>query len=316
MFASVAIWGAGVAGLATARALAARGCSVQLIDDGGARAQNHHVHRLTPGLWQRDAVLADALRAVGCGPGECGAQTVALLPTKTELEAALLRCVQASPRIDHRRTRGVRLRRHGARWMLTDARGAFTVDAIIDASGAARATLPQLGERGLGLAFEQVPGRQTYVTQIWQGAACGRRAQWQLRSDSGHALLAQTSADARLTLTHLHHAAAALPALLLDTLGPLERVGPARRWRAVEARRLVLHGLRRDTRWFAVGDALLQTPPWQGQGVAQAFAHAETLATCLERNRCPLVALDALAQRQLIAASLGQWALPNLAVVA
>jgi len=308
----VAVVGAGLAGLATARALAAAGCAVQLWDDGHPAPQAVHVHRLPARLLQQDPALEQALHAAGARPGQ---HSHTLLPTVVELHTALRSLVRADARIALKPFAGLPQWKD-AHWHWP-ASSQPPADWLVDASGARTATLPLLTARGLALAEERIAGRQCSRTQRAQGRAWRQRGLWSLRSTDGAALLCFADEAGRVTFTSLGALPAdldaALPEALHQALGPLQRVGRVAVWRAAEARRRMLDSLSTDVRWLAVGDALLHTPPWQGQGVAQAFAHAAALASALAQQRCPLTALDALASQQLLAASLGQWAAPAYA---
>lgn len=106
-----------------------------------------------------------------------------------------------------------------------------------------------------------------------------------------------------------------------------EPAGAPASYRAPAARRTVLaapaqaaqgaqvtEAARTAPAWLAVGDALVHTPPWLGQGVAQARQQADTLACAWAESAAPCRAheararLDRLAARQLRSAALAAWA--------
>lgn len=352
---AVAILGPGVAGMLAALALAEAGASPSLLAPPQrlSPAPVSPVHRLPEALWQAPPPwlrgLAAALRGVGACAGERHAvepgmhqrETLALLPDKPMLEAALRLLVR-----QHGQVRRLALKRIGVaaakgQWQLNlaDAPGPITATVLIDASGARRASLPILAAAGGKLPAQEVfEGRQTYFTLALRQAAGQPRRCWTICDAAGHAWLIDQMPDGLSTVTErvpsppmdddgepaarlidrLHFSLDHLSITPLQAwLRHADPQGPVSTYRAPPARRLVLETPPTGCgpAWLAVGDALVQTPPWLGQGVAQAHRHAGTLAEAwtasvsqgsLIDQACRK--LDTLAARQLQAAALAAWA--------
>ncbi len=352
--ADVAVLGHGVAGMLCALALADAGATPLLLDTAGGRPLPAvtPVHRLPESLWHAPppwlAGLADALKAVGAVAGVrhvvaahgTHRQSLDLLPDKAQLECALRRLVQQQPAILQGaagRAGGMQRMGHAratGEWRATECGDAppWRASALVDASGARRASLPCLAAAGAALPDSEVCcGRQTYHSLALQLNAAPPRQQWLIDDGPGQAWLVDVTAGGRLTITRrveettpTDGLVAALSRALarrsitrlgawLQTAQPL---GPPCTHRAPPARRLLL--THPPAGWLAVGDALVQTPPWQGNGVAQARQHAEQLgaawamspasASAATRLAAAAPALDRIAARQLQAAALATWA--------
>jgi 2-polyprenyl-6-methoxyphenol hydroxylase-like FAD-dependent oxidoreductase len=219
--------------------------------------------------------------------------------------------------------------------------GLLQAAALVDASGGRRALqtalLAACGDAG---ALELSGERQRYRSFTLAAPAPAAAGLWLLRDRQAQTWLVHQAASGRLSVTERLHGpeagadAAAGPGTastaallarllaaatcwrqktLLQVLARAEPAGapalyrapPARRWQLPEA---VLAG---RLPCCAVGDALVQTPPWLGQGVAQAALHAHTLATLPAAAGWPgqaAAVLDGTAAGQLQAAALAAWA--------
>lgn len=339
---TVAILGAGVAGLAAALSLAAIGVDVALFereaDPQRARPHEGHVHRLSPALWRSaDALpgLEAALRAAGAGVGDVcidGRVTgpANLLASRAEFSTALLARADAEPRIHRPAPARVAIEWRDARWQIRHPHGAWRADWLVDASGAHRASFGVVeAATGCELLSECFGGRQRYSTLRLAGPATDERRLHLLRLADADDLLIDEFPDGRLTVTHRqsrdcapdrHPLADVLAAhgqpALAARLRRAQPVGEVIHHRAAACRRLVIGAFDHPGfNWCVLGDALLQTPPWQGQGVAFAIAQAQTLADAWlayaqrPSPACAIrAALDGLSLRQQIASVLGSWA--------
>lgn len=310
---------------------------------------------LAPPRWLRG--LGAALRSVGATGGERHLvtattrhrQPLALLPDKTMLDAALRLLVRGNSGISRRSLQRAGIAAAKGRWQLHDVADGVVHEAglLVDATGARRASLPALIQAGEALPGSEVfEGRQTYRTLALQRPAGQPRACWLLSERAGQAWLLDLLPDGAITLTErvasddpnidlpdgaapedtagqlLDRLRQGLVRLQLDplrcALEGAEPAGAPASYRAPAARRTLLAPAAGATpAWLAVGDALVQTPPWLGQGVAQAREQADALACAWAGAAAPgrldrvRERLEQLAARQLQAAALAAWAEGN-----
>jgi 2-polyprenyl-6-methoxyphenol hydroxylase-like FAD-dependent oxidoreductase len=166
---------------------------------------------------------------------------------------------------------------------------------LIDASGPARATLRSIADLG---RIDELHGasRHAYVSLrfgnlLWPARRLGHAAR-----GAGVGLIARRVSDAEslvtLQLADVDRPPASADAFLdlaevadfrfcSENLRPASVVGNPSRWTCRRASGLDACPDRAPSHWFAVGDALLTTPPHQGQGIAQLSRQIDVMADCL-----------------------------------
>lgn len=297
-----AIVGAGPAGRIAAMVLARAGQRVAVVDAAPDRQapQAAHVHRIDDATWDRltallpslahDATLAGAPTApVGADTlhGPLGDRTRPF-PHRHQLDAALRQACRRQGGVVVHAERVRRIERAAGQWRLAGVRARW----LVDASGSARATLAAVSRFG---RIDELRGctHHAYVSQRFRHLAwpAGRIGHAARGPDVG--LIARRVDDRESLVTLQLEAGTVAPgstrafldrAALADAefarrrLGAAAAVGPTARWRCRHASGLDAEPDAAPECWFALGDALLTTPPHQGQGLAQIAEQAAVLA--------------------------------------
>jgi 2-polyprenyl-6-methoxyphenol hydroxylase-like FAD-dependent oxidoreductase len=297
-----AIVGAGPAGRIAAMVLAGAGQRVAVVDAAPDRQapQAAHVHRIDDATWDRLTALLPSLAQdaafAGAPTAALGADTLhgplgdrmRPFPHRHQLDAALRQACRRHSGVTVVAERVRCIERAAGLWRLAGLRARW----LVDASGSARATLAGVSRFG---RIDELRGRthHAYVSQRfcelkWPAGRIGHAAR-----DAGVGLIARRVdvSESLVTLqldagavapgsTHafLDRAARADAEFARQRLGAAAAAGPTARWRCRRASGLDAEPDAAPECWFAIGDALLTTPPHQGQGLAQIAEQAAMLA--------------------------------------
>jgi flavin-dependent dehydrogenase len=327
----IAIVGAGLSGHLIALLTSRAGLRTALLeaDPNRSAPQGYHVHRIDDAAWRRLVSLMPDLpglaAAAGAPTARIGADSLEaplgrqtrLFPDRWQLDEVFREACVAEPHIDFM-TQRVRDPTYGdGLWRL----GPVTCRWLIDASGGARATLRSASRHG---CVEEVFTRSThaYLSQCFEGIAWPKDRIGHAARADGIAVIARRVSDDQSRVTLQVAAADRCPASVsgmlervkrLDSrfsrlLGEARSVGQLQRWASRRASGLGVDAERPPPHWLAVGDALLTTPPHQGQGIAQIADQATMLVDALASGRAGLASvrdrLFAHARSRLLAATL------------
>ena len=298
------IVGAGPSGLLAAMVVAAAGSRVAIVDPrlGSSAPQSDHVHRIDDASWDRLTRLAPALArsvvAAGAPVAPAGADSLdtalgereRVFPHRLQLDAALLRICERESGVTMRRAHVRGIRRIAGRWRLAGLQSRW----LIDASGAARATLRCIAHLG---RIDELHGKsgRTHVSQRFRGLPWPEPRLGHAARNCGIGLIARRVSDTDSLVTLQFAGNARLPAgrKFLDCvavadasfcesfLGSPVPIGKPSRWTCRRASGLDADPDAAPRHWFAIGDALLTTPPHQGRGLAQVAEQVSALADAL-----------------------------------
>ncbi|MDF0602226.1 FAD-dependent monooxygenase [Psychromarinibacter sp. C21-152] len=330
------VLGAGPAGLGAAALLARAGARVTCLDPRTgpeqAAAQAEHVHILPPDpgppLRKAAPELAAALSGAAAPDWhylrlpEGAARTGPFLSRDAAETALHAAATAAGVTFDY----GVRPRAlaHDTQFEVAFQDGARRADILVDATGAHRWVADALDALGAQLWLDEIAAPGRYCT--WSGAlppeAPRRHAMLWQPPDAEASIYLIARADRRLYVTWRgagapeastgpelaealsRHGLGAM-AEIAAAAGPLARIG----YVAPPPRLL---GMERPgdpllPAWFTIGDALVQTPPRFGFGMASVFLQLAELASVLDGGPPEPSLLAAAVRERLAAMAEGVW---------
>lgn len=336
--------GGGPAGLLVGSVLARGGLRVLLADPnaGEAGPQGGHVHLLSDATWagMRDLVPGLERSAVRHGAPMAPAGAAMLdgdlgtahraWPGRPQLDRALFDCVSTEAGLSVTRGRiGAVTRRDG----LWRADG-YCAEWIIDATGGSRATLRAVA----GLAAVDLMewgDRRGYASLVLEGIAWPNgRVGHGLRAEGGCGLvLRKTGRDTTLATLQLVRPDA-LPSGHAEFFDCIADVAPpqiakwlhwgipieaVRRWTSRRSSAMLVDAAPEATGWMAVGDALLNSAPHHGQGLAQIVEQVRLISAALASGlglAGGATHLQAWAEQRVIAATLSEKLAESCAAIA
>ncbi|MEE4172729.1 MAG: lycopene cyclase family protein [Xanthomonadales bacterium] len=277
------IIGGGPAGLMAAGALARRGLKVECIDPAPGRPspQSLHVHHVAADSWAGVTTYLPGLTA--------RLQALGRSPDRADVDRCL---ADRLPRGVTLRRAGFRsARRHAAAWRVTlDTKETVSAPILIDASGRYRRSLRAVARHlGQPVPIDEGPASGCYRScRIAADGTLWEADTFRFSSPGGRTgVLGQRCGDGhwRLTLvTHDGGPDAPWPTLLTllprAIRDPLAAMEPPRRWHRHGAQKAGLLALDRTPAvegWLPLGDALLTTAPYQGQGITNALRQVQAL---------------------------------------
>ena len=330
----VIVAGAGPAGLLVGVVFAHCGFRIALVDPnaGAPGSQAGHVHLLSDETWAGMCELLPGLvaRAVHYGApvapsgaamleGELGADYRAW-PDRSQLDRALFDCVVSDLGLPVVYDRIGHIHRRGGRWYASGFRAGW----LVDATGGARATLRAAA--GLGnIEWMEWGDRRSYASLVLLDVAWpDNRVGYGSRADDGSGLVLRRI-SARETLVtlqlerpeNLPQSHGAFFDRIADIASPkiylwIRRglaASDIRKWTSRRSSAVLADAGLAAFGWMAVGDALLNTAPHRGQGLAQIVQQAQLIGEALHSEQNILVAasrLTAWADQRLIAVTLSE----------
>lgn len=279
--------GGGPAGLMAAGVLARQGLAVECIDPapGKPAPQSVHVHHVATDTWTGVAA---------CLPG-LGArlETLGRSPDRADVD----RCLADSL------PRGITLRRAALRsarprkrcWQVTlDTGETVSAPVMIDATGRHRRSLRAVSSHlGQPVPVDQGPASGRYLScRIAASESLWEEETFRFSSRDGRSgVLGQRCKDGLWRLTLLTRNDAVVPPwpAILSILPKrirvrIELLEPPPRWHRHGAQKAGLLALDRMPiveGWLPLGDALLTTAPYQGQGIGNALKQVKALGFSL-----------------------------------
>ena len=300
------VLGGGPAGLLAARVLGATGRSVLCLDDrfGRASPQSQHVHHFRGDTWARLAAswpdIDEHLEAAGVlftdADGRyCPASRTHATPQPDRAVLDSLLPQLESPGVGRYAERALHAHWRNGAWTI-ETQDATTHRArwLIDATGRARKSLGWIAAiRHRPAAVDEAPTPNLYYSALFEAPDLApERVLLRERQACGAGLLGLRLSERRWRIT-LVSAAARHAATGDDTLArapetfrkPLltaRRLSCWRRHGAPPASLLAMDEIQGVPGWFALGDGLLTTAPYQGNGYAQLLDQVEALALGLQ----------------------------------
>lgn len=330
----VLIAGAGPAGLLVGSALVRQGLRTVLVDPHAGTPGPHagHVHLLSDETW---AAMCDQLpnlerRAVARG-APVAPMGAAMLdgdlsdwrrawPDRARLDRSLFDCAVSDIGVPVLRKRIGAIGRHRGRWQAAGYRAGW----LIDASGGSRATLRAVAEVA-SIDWLEWGDRRGYASLVLEDMAWpDSRVGHGLRAADGSGL-ALRKMDARRTLVTLQivqpenlpddspaffdRVAGIAPPGIARWISGGSPVSGVRKWSSRRSGGILADADLAEIGWMAVGDALLNTAPHQGQGLAQLVQQAELIGKALDAGHGLSNAANRLtrwAEQRSIAATLSE----------
>lgn len=243
--------------------------------------QSAHVHHVAPETWAKACLFLPKLKA--CLDARDG------LPDRADLDRRLAATLPEGIALHRAAYRTAR--RTGDCWQIDlDTGVRLGASVLIDATGRHRRTLRALSKtRGQALLLDEGPASGSYRScRIDAGAWLpGQRTFRFSAADGNTGVLGQRCEHGQWRLTLVSHGPDStspwerLLELLPDHLRQsLVRAGAPRRWDRYGAQKaglLALDQVSDNAGWLPLGDALLTTAPYQGEGIANAVRQVEAL---------------------------------------